>query len=199
MNYGYKNDLKHYIDITPVVDMKGFVTLLLADLASRETLYVFNGPNKKQASLPMDYKKRIEKIMYEDDDFVRQFSRLIDISKYYEHQIDWERELGKAISDVINELGKKDQTTYNLELDTIEIIFTDEEIEEIKSKYDSEILEIMSYVSAWISNYALDREFSINQRDSERFMNRAREKFRVSFINDLRRAGIKNPEKYLHF
>lgn len=199
MNYGYKNDLKHYIDITPVVDIKGFVTLLLADLASRETLYVFNGPNKKQASLPMDYKKRIEQIMYADDKCVIQFSRMIDISIYYEHQIEWEQELGKTISDVINKLGKKDQTTYNLKLDTIEIIFTDEEIEEIKSKYDSRILEVMSCFSTWISSVALDRKFLIEQRDSERFENRARDKFRSFLINDLRRAGIKNPEKYLHF
>lgn len=106
MNNGYKNDINHYIDITPVVDMKGFVTLLLADLASKNTIYVFNESNKKYASLPIDYKNRIEKIMYEDNEWGIKFSRLIDINEYYEHQIDWEQELGKTISNIINELKK---------------------------------------------------------------------------------------------
>lgn len=200
MDYTYKNDLKHFIDIdiTPIVDMKGFVTLLLADLASRETLYIFNGPNKKQASLPMDYKSRIEQIMYMDNGNGIKFSKLINIEDYYEHQIKWEQELGKTISDVINELGKKEQTTYNLETDTIEIIFTEEEIEKIKSRYDRETLEIMNDFSRSIDDYTLDRKFLINQRESQRFMNRARDRHQSFLINELHRAGIKYPEKYLH-
>ena len=199
MNNGYKNNINHYIDITPVVDMKGFVTLLLADLASKNTLYVFNGPNKKQASLPMDYKNRIEKIMYADNEWGIKFSRLLDINEYYENQSDWEQELGKTISNVINELGKKDQTTYNLELDTIEIPFTNEEIEKIKSRYDEEILEIMDHFSNLIADYAFSRKFKVDWREMERNTNRIMNQHHNFRIYQLRSIGIKNPEKYLHF
>lgn len=197
MNNGYKNDINHYIDITPVVDMKGFATLLLADLASKEEISQ-NG-EVKHAHLPMDYKNRIEKIMYEENEWGIKFSGLLDINEYYEHQIDWEQELGKTISNVINELGKKDQTTYNLELDTIEIIFTDEEIKEIKSRYDEETLEIMDHFSNLIDDYSFSRELEIDRREMDRNSKRRINQQHNFLIYQLRSIGIRNPEKYLHF
>lgn len=63
--------------------MKGFVTLLLADLASKQAVC---STNKRIAYLPMDYKVRIEKIMYSEHSWGTIFSKLIDINEYYEDQ-----------------------------------------------------------------------------------------------------------------
>lgn len=107
MNIGYKNDIEHYINITPVVDLKGFVTLLLADLASK-TRNIWT-ENTKYAFLPMDYKNRIEQIMYAENGWGIKFSKLIDINEYYEKQRQWEDNLGEVLSETLSELKKDSQ------------------------------------------------------------------------------------------
>lgn len=197
MNTGYKNDINHYIDITPVVDMKGFVTLLLADLASK-TRNIWT-ENTKYAFLPMDYKDIIERIMYKNDNVGLEFYQLIDINKYYENQGLWEDDLGRVLNEVLSELKKDSTLGYNFIDNTISIPFTIQEIMEIKSGYDEETLKTMDHFSNLIADYAFSRKFKVDWREMERNTNRIMNQHHNFRIYQLRSIGIKNPEKYLHF
>lgn len=197
MNIGYKNDIEHYINITPVVDLKGFVTLLLADLASK-TRNIWT-ENTKYAFLPMDYKNRIEQIMYAENGWGIKFSKLIDINEYYEKQRQWEDNLGEALSETLSELKKDSPISYNFQTDTISIPFTIKEISKIKQRYDNEVLEIMDHFSNLIEDYAFSREFKIDSREMDRNNKRRIDQHNNFLIYQLRCKGIKNPEKYLHF
>lgn len=65
MNYSNKRDIieeqRYLIGIEPVVDMKNFVLLLLADLARETKIHDFQNPNLKVALLPLEYRDIIEK------------------------------------------------------------------------------------------------------------------------------------------
>lgn len=198
MNNWYKNDINHYIDITPIVDMKGFVTLLLAELASKDEGSVRKG-EVRYACLPIDYKSRIEQIMYQQNGWGIKFSRLIDINEYYEDQKQWEQNLGNTIKEVLSEIKNGYKIDCNFETDTLVIPFTVKEIETIKDSYDEETLEIMDYFSNLIVSYCYSREFIIDQRYLNQDINRHKEQHHKFLINELRRYGVKNPEKYLHF
>lgn len=66
MNYSNKRDIieeqRYLIGIEPVVDMKNFVLLLLADLARKTKIHDFQNPNLKVALLPLEYRDIIEKL-----------------------------------------------------------------------------------------------------------------------------------------
>lgn len=183
MNNEYQNDLKHYVDITPVVDMKEFVTLLLVDLASKNDHNI--------AMLPMDFKSRIEQIMYEENSWGIEFSKFIDINEYYEHQKEWEHKLGNTINIIFFKLKKDHHITFDFETDNVAITFKKEEIEGVKEKYDQETLETMRNFSNLIGDYTLSRKFKIDRRENERFINREMEKRRSLSVSVLRANEIK--------
>ncbi len=174
MNYYSKRDIieeqKYLIGIEPVVDMRNFVLLLLADLASKTKIHDFQNPNLKTATLPLEYCDIIEKIMYDENGWGMEFSSIIPIYSYYENQREWECKLGKMIKTVLKEENLKHD--FDLEYNCIRIYFTEEQMNEVRSECDSVLLEVMNHFSGLISSYAFSRDAKVKDRESERMMNR---------------------------
>ena len=174
MNYYNKRDIieeqRNLIGIEPVVDMKNFVLLLLADLARKTKIHDFQNPNLKVALLPLEYRDIIEKIMYEENGWGTKFASIIPIYYYYENQREWECKLGKMIKSVLNEENLEHD--FDLEYNCIRVYFTEDRINEIRSKSDSMLLEVMDHFSNLVSSYTFSRNAKIEDRESERMMNR---------------------------
>ena len=174
MNYSNKRDIieeqRNLIGIEPVVDMKNFVLLLLADLARKTKVYDFQNPNLKVALLPLEYRDIIEKIMYEENGWGTKFASIIPIYYYYENQREWECKLGKMIKSVLNEENLEHD--FDLEYNCIRVYFTEDRINEIRSRCDSMLLEVMDHFSNLVSSYTFSRNAKIEDRESERMMNR---------------------------
>lgn len=174
MNYSNKKDIieeqRYLIGIEPVVDMKGFVLLLLADLARKTKIHDFQNPNLKVASLPLEYCNIIEKIMYKENGWGMEFSSIIPIYFYYENQRVWECKLGKMIKFVLKD--KNLEHDFDLEYNCIHVYFTEEQMNEIRKECDSVLLEVMDHFSSLVSSYAFSRDAKIEDRESERMMNR---------------------------
>ena len=165
-NQKMENENRKNIGIIPVMDMKHFVLLLLADLASKSPIIYFDERDKKTACLNANYKEIIEKIMYSDNGWGNKFAQLIDITSYYEYQLEWEQKLAKTIKKVCIELNK--DYYFNIENNNIEIYFTENEIDEIKSMYDEKALEIMGHFSNLISSATFTREFNLEMKNMDR-------------------------------
>jgi len=194
MNYikeRYKKENKRNIGIEPVVDMKHFVMLLLADMAKKSPILYFDKSKMdiKTACLESDYKRVIEEIMYAENGWGIKFAEFIDITEYYESQIDWEKEFDKTIKKVCEELDK--EYRFDIEDEYIEIDFTKEEIENIRSYYDEHILETMDHFSNLMYAPVFRRSFKIETKEMTR--NGARwetemedSKLRVAYQNNIR-------------
>lgn len=161
---------KSIIGIVPVMNMKNFVMLLLADLASKSKIYHLDGRKTKTACLSADYKRIIEDIMYQENGWGIKFAELINIYTYYEFQQEWEEKLGRTLKEVLDKLHK--EVTYDYERDIIEIEFTEEEIDNIKSTYDEKTLEVMDHFSNLIVGYVFNRKFKLDKKDLNRTKNR---------------------------
>ena len=190
-----KEEQRKIIGIEPVIDMKNFVLLLLADLASKSHVIYFNGNKNKTACLSTEYKKIIEDIMYQENGWGIRFATLINIHAYYEFQTDWEKKLGKTIEKVIKELNK--EFVYNFENDRIEIEFTPEEINNIKKNYDEETLTIMEHFSNLINDSIFTRTWNIEMNDMDRSINRSMYESHIFDVLKIRSMGIKNPEEVI--
>lgn len=75
--------------------------------------------------------------MYQENNWKIKFSKLIDITEYYDNQINWEDNLSIELSHI-----SKD-TKYSWELDSVYIDYNKQEIERIKKLYDPETLQVM--------------------------------------------------------
>lgn len=174
MNYYNKKDIieeqKYLIGIESVVDMRNFVLLLLADLARKTKIHDFQNQNLKVALLPLEYRDIIEKIMYEENGWGMKFSSIIPIYYYYENQREWEYKLGKMIKSVLKEENLEHD--FDLEYNCIRVYFTEEKINTIRSDCDSLLLEVMDHFSNLVSSYTFSRDAKIEDRESERMMNR---------------------------
>ena len=117
-----KDETSHFYDIVPVIDIKHFAELMLVSIAEQDKS---NKSEIKRAFIPSDYKKRIESIMYQENNWKIKFSKLIDITEYYDNQINWEDNLSIELSHI-----SKD-TKYSWELDSVYIDYNKQEIETI--------------------------------------------------------------------
>lgn len=169
---------KKNIGIEPVIDMKHFVLLLLADLASKSPILHFDGSNTQTACLGTDYKRIIEEIMYAENGWGIKFAELIDICSYYEYQIEYEEKLARMIKQVCSELNK--EYYFDIENDRIRIDFTNDEIENIKNMYDEHVLETMSHFTKLMSAPAFSRKFNMEMKE----LSRSRDRWE-SHIQDL--------------
>jgi len=190
-----REEQRKIIGIEPVIDMKHFVLLLLADLASKTQIIYLNDNKNKIACLSTEYKKIIEDIMYQENGWGIRFATLINIHTYYEFQSDWKKKLGKTIEKVIKELNK--EFVYNFENDRIEIEFTKEEINDIKSNYDEETLTIMDHFTNLINDTTFTRNWDLEMNDMNRSVNRGMYESHVFDVIKLRRIGITNPEEFI--
>ena len=174
MNYSNKRDIieeqRYLIGIEPVVDMKNFVLLLLADLARKTKVYDFQNSNLKVASLPLEYCDIIEKIMYEENGWGMKFSSIIPIYYYYENQREWECKLGKMIKSVLNEENLEHD--FDLEYNCIRVYFTEDRINEIRSKSDSMLLDVIDHFSYLVSSCLFDRDAKIGNKELQRIESR---------------------------
>ena len=80
---------KSIIGIEPIMDLEGFMLLLLTDLASKSNVHYLADENIKTACISSEYKRIIEKIMYDENNLTLEFASLFDINKCYEEQLEW--------------------------------------------------------------------------------------------------------------
>ncbi len=161
-----KEEQRKIIGIEPVIDMKHFALLLLADLASKSHIHYFNKPNIKTAYLSAEYKKIIKDIMYEENGWGIKFAQIININSYYEFQTNWEKKLGTTIEKILKELNK--EFIYDFENDGILVDFTKEEIDLIKSNYDYEVLTVMDHFSNLLNHSTFTKTWQIEMNDIKR-------------------------------
>ncbi len=186
---------KHIIGIEPVMDINNFALLLLADMASKSKIFYSDKQNSMTASLPLNYCEVIEKIMYEENGWGIKFAELIDIYSYYENQSDWEMELGAAISKILQD--EKLKSDLDLEYSYLNIHFTKTQIEEIKSRFDEETLDIMDHFSNLLGAYVYTRQWSIESNEMTRNRNRHLYNTNKYLYYEYIQNGIKNPQKYI--
>lgn len=182
------------IGIEPVIDIKNFMMLLLADLASKSPIYHIGNVDLKTACLRTNYKEIIENIMYQENGWGIKFATLIDIYSYYEFQQEWETKLGTAFDIVLSKLNKK--VRLDFENDIIEVEFTTEEIMDIKSQYDRETLIVMDHFSNLMSAPIFTRDHKLTKKSMEmeraRYMHKLEElSLRIEYENKTKKKKRK--------
>ena len=132
-----------------------FTNLLIATLAYNTQIIELNDCNKKIASLPLDYKQRIEKIMYTENEWNEEFSILINTDDYFKNHFNWEQQLAMQLKKITS---KK----YEIDFlrDCINITLDQEEVNAILSKYsDNNLTRTMLHFTTLLTDYIYSREF----------------------------------------
>lgn len=132
-----------------------FTNLLIATLAYNTQIIDLNDCNKKIASLPLDYKQRIEKIMYTENEWNEEFSILINTDDYFKNHFNWEQQLAMQLKKITS---KK----YEIDFlrDCINITLDQEEVNAILSKYsDNNLTRTMLHFTTLLTDYIYSREF----------------------------------------
>lgn len=163
-------DNGYFYNVEPVVDLEHFIELLLVILTERDYLCYFAKNSIRIAELPTDYKKAIEKAMFDNTIYTIQFSQLIDSYLYYEKQSLWEESLAESFKQYLSKNNKR--TQYNFYHDTIEVTFTETEISEILEKYDEETQEIMRHLALYIDVPEFERHGELKIKESNRKLER---------------------------
>ncbi len=167
-----KNDIGKFYDVESDLKLENFVELFLAMLAKKSDYIYFDEPDKKVAVLSPNYKKIIEEIMFTSNGWGIKFSKLINISRYYEEQLYWENDLGEGIKTYLNRNNKKYE--YNFDSDNLIINFSTPEIEKILSKYDEEVKDNMEHFVNLVKadsihyNHSNDVSLKESKRHAER-------------------------------
>lgn len=188
-----KKEQEEFIGVIPIMDMKHFIMLLLADLASKSKIYHLDGSKTKTACLSTDYKRIIEDIMYQENEWGIKFAELINIYSYYEFQAEWEAKFGKKLRKVLDELNK--EFYYDFERDVIEIEFAEEEIDNIKKMYDEKTLQVMDHFTNLIDSYSFSRKSKLdnkiyNRTESRYKYEREELKKRAEYASKLKIAKL---------
>ena len=192
-----KEEQRKIIGIEPVIDMRNFVELLLANLAYNSTDYSidYNRPELRTFYLSTEYNKIIEDIMYQENGWGIRFAQIINIHSYYEYQLDWEKKLSRTIEKVLKELNA--EYYYDFEYNFIVIKLSTFEITRIRNAADKELTEIMHHFSNLVNDASFKREFRIKMNTQDRNVNRSKYKNYISKIEEFRREGFKNPQKVI--
>ena len=127
-----------------------FAKLMLARLAKETRVINFYHPEEKVASIPFDYRERIQNILCEDNGWEEEFAVLIKISEYFDDHFYWEQRLAEEILAVTQELNKK--LEFDIVREYMTITFHSNEIQEITEDFDESIVNTMDhFVSLIIS------------------------------------------------
>ncbi len=179
---------KKIIGIEPVVDMRNFVLLLLADLASLSKDLVI-------ATLPFDYLENIECIMFSEKGLGIKFAKLIDIYTYYEEQSNWETEFNSTLSEVV----KTENLTSKVDFEyaCIEIQFTKDQVTEIRNRFDEEVLSLMKMFSNLLTGMKSARTSILEANERNRNYNRSMYSLYNELYREFIKQGIKNPKDYI--
>lgn len=147
-----------------ILKIDDFVYLLLATLGTKPKIIDLNDRNKKIVSLPCNYKERIQNILCAENRWKEMFSGLINIEEYFDNHFAWEINLSNTLKNVLVEMNKN--VEYNFESDSLIIIFTEEEVESILNRYESEELKnSMDHFTNLLTNYIYSREFQEHHYD----------------------------------
>ena len=133
-----------------------FSYLLLAKLAEKQQIIDLRNKNRKICSIPSNYKQIIYDIMSNNDDWKEWFSCLIDTKSYFDNHFAWEKKFSESLNNAIKELNKT--YTYNFENDSIDIDFTQEEIDKILSRYSKGVLEQVDHFSNLMNSAGTERK-----------------------------------------
>lgn len=164
---------------TPM-ELEDFVYLMLSHLASSTKIHMLLSPNLKTASIPLEYKQIIEEILYSDNNWKYEFSTFIDMNKYFTNQLSWEKDFASTLEKVLKKLNKTSE--INLITDTINIVFTPEEIESIQQKYDEKTNLAMNHFVNLLGNNVFTRDFQISKRNlMSQFPNKTKKRKRTMF------------------
>lgn len=162
-----KNDIGYFYDVVPVLDLEHFIELLLVILAKKnQSIYFYKPSNLLTATLSTNYKEVIETIMYEENGWGMKFAKLIDITRYYFEQSEWELDLSQAFKKYIKERNKK--LNYDFEFDYLEFEYAKEEIERVLVNYDEEIIEVMSHFANLVKDFGANRRYDLQKIQMDR-------------------------------
>ena len=140
------------------LSIKDFTILLITTMANDSKRIDLINQNNKVAVLPVDYKQRIENILCAENGWKEKFSVLINTEEYFEDHFEWEQQLSQQIKKCLKQMNKNFE--YDFERDSINISFTQKEIDSVLSKYkDENIKSIMKHFVALISDYIYSREY----------------------------------------
>lgn len=153
----YENDIEHFIDITPIVDEKNFMLLLLADMASKNEK---DASQHRIANLPRDFATIIDNIMSSNEELVvNNFSAFMNIKDYYNSKAEYQIFFDKGLYEALN----MQKHLYHPEIECVSVIFSDEEIQRIKDNYDPDILAKMDPI-ATLMNHSITE--SMQEKES---------------------------------
>lgn len=140
------------------LDLRNFAILLITTLANNSEVNNPTNKDNKIAFLPVDYKQRIENILCAENAWKEKFSSLIDIQEYFDDHFMWEHQLALQIKNILQQMDKNFE--YDFLKESINISFTQKEIDLILSKYkDESIKNTMNYFVSLISDYIYTREY----------------------------------------
>ena len=151
------------------MELKDFVYLMLASLSENRQIYSLENQEHIMISFPIEYKQIIEEILCENNGWKERFSVLINMDEYFDDHFVWEQKLGITLKEVLAELGKRIE--YDFEFDRFIIIFNQEEIEEIKSRYPTELREVMSHFTGLLTDLIYTRKFKEHFYDVHSYVN----------------------------
>lgn len=136
------------------LSLRDFTILLLTEMAKQSNRI---DKDNRIAMLPVDYKMRIENILCAENGWKDKFSVLIDIDTYFDNHFSWENQLAVQINQLLQQTGKSFE--YDFVNDTINICFTQKEIDLILSYYNDDIKSVMKHFAGLITSYIYTREY----------------------------------------
>ena len=140
------------------LSLRDFTILLIATLADNPRQIDLINRDNKIAMIPVDYKQKIENIMCAGNGWTEKFSVLINTDEYFNDHFAWEQQLGLEIKNVLLQMGKTFE--YDFVMDSINISFSQREIDYILSHYNNEnIKDIMKHFATLINDYIYTREY----------------------------------------
>ncbi|MBE6140216.1 MAG: hypothetical protein E7172_01620 [Firmicutes bacterium] len=141
-----------------------FAKLLLAQLAKESKLFDKNNEFIKIVALPSNYKQIIENILCAQNNWINEFSDLINISEYFEDHFAWEFCLSLAIEEELQKLGKT--VEYDFVQDQILIPFNQDEISDIFNQFNDENIKIkIDHFESLLVDYIYSRRFQERYHD----------------------------------
>ena len=136
--------------------LNNFSCLLLAKLANKPNIIDLKNRSRKICSIPSNYKQVIQDILSANENWKESFSCLIDIKSYSNDPYEWEKNFSDSLKSTIKKLNKT--YSYNFSNDSIDIDFTQEEIDNILSKFSKHILEQMDHFSNLMTSLEFTRK-----------------------------------------
>ena len=144
--------------------LSDFTILMIATLADNSKVIDLINRDNRVAVIPVDYKQRIENILCAENGWKEEFSILINTDEYFEDHFAWEQQLAMQIKNVIERLGKNFE--YDFLRDSINISFTQKEVDFILSNYrDEKVKNIMDHFASLLSDWIYSRKFQEEFQD----------------------------------